>query len=45
MVYNEVKKFIMFVQFEHVRTVLKGVTPEEAQFYQPIADQIPHGKQ
>ena len=35
----------MFVQFEHVQAVLKGVAPDEAWLYQPVPDQIPHGKQ
>ena len=37
--------FRTFVQFERVRAVLKGVAPDEARFYQPIPDQIPHGRQ
>ena len=37
--------FSTFVQFERVRTVLKGVVPDEARLYQPMPDQIPHGKQ
>ena len=37
--------FSTFVQFERVRTVLKGVAPDEDQLYQPIPDQIPHDRQ
>ena len=39
--------FNMFVQFERVRVVLKGVhvAPDEARLYQPMPDQIPHGRQ
>ena len=37
--------FSTFVQFERVRAVLKGVAPDEARFYQPMPDQIPHGRQ
>ena len=37
--------FSMFVQFECVRAVLKGVAPDEEQLYQPMPDQIPHGRQ
>ena len=35
----------MSVQFEHVQVVLKGVAPDEARLYQPMPEQIPHGKQ
>ena len=35
----------MFVQFERVQAVLKGVTPDEARLYQAMPDQIPHGRQ
>ena len=39
--------FSTFVQFECVRVVLKGpgVAPDEARLYQPMPDQIPHGRQ
>ena len=37
--------FSMSVQFEQVQAVLKGVVPDEARHYQPMPDQIPHGRQ
>ena len=37
--------FSMFIQFKYVRAVLKGVAPNEVQLYQPMLDQIPHGRQ
>ena len=37
--------FSTFVQFERVRAVLKGVAPDEPRLYQPMPDQIPHGRQ
>ena len=37
--------FSMLVQFERVQAVLKGVAPDEARLYQPMPDQIPHGRQ
>ena len=37
-------KFSTFVQFESVRAVLKGMAPDEARLYQPMPDQIPHGR-
>ena len=38
--------FSTFVQFERVRAVLKGVPAlDEARLYQPMPDQIPHGRQ
>ena len=37
--------FSTFVQFERVQAVLKGVAPDEARLYQPMPDQIPHGRQ
>ena len=37
--------FSTFVQFERVRAVLKGVAPDEARLYQPMPDQILHGRQ
>ena len=37
--------FSMFVQFERVPALLKGVTPNEAQLYQSMPDQILHGRQ
>ena len=35
----------MFVQFERVQAVLKGVAPDEVRLYQPMPDHIPHGRQ
>ena len=40
-----VTTFSTFVQFERVRAVLKGVAPDEARLYQPMPDQILHGRQ
>ena len=37
--------FSTFIQFECVQAVLKGVAPDEARLYQPMPDQIPHGRQ
>ena len=37
--------FSAFVQFERVRAVLKGVAPDEVRLYQPMPDQILHGRQ
>ena len=37
--------FSTSVQFERVRAVLKGVALDEARLYQPMPDQIPHGRQ
>ena len=37
--------FSTFIQFERVRSVLKGVALDEARLYQPMLDQIPHGRQ
>ena len=37
--------FSTFVQLERVRAVLKGVAPDEARLYQPMPEQIPHGRQ
>ena len=37
--------FSTIVQFERVQAVLKGVAPDEAQLYQPMPDQISHGRQ
>ena len=36
--------FGMFIQFERVWAVLKDVAPDEARLYQPMPDQIPHGR-
>ena len=37
--------FSTFVQFERVLAVPNGVAPDEARLYQPMPDQIPHGRQ
>ena len=37
--------FSMFVQFERVRAVLKGVAPDEGRLYKPMPDQIPRAYQ
>ena len=37
--------FSTSVQLEHVRAVLKGKAPHEVRIYQPMPDQIPHGRQ
>ena len=33
------------IQFECVRAVLEGVALDEARLYQPMPNQIPHGRQ
>ena len=37
--------FNTFVQFERVQAVLEGVAPDEERLYQPMPDQILHGRQ
>ena len=37
--------FSMFVLFERVRAVQKGVAPDEVQLYDPMPNQILHGRQ